>query len=180
MKTNISRENTLAITGLRRKKLGWNMSSFSFNEEKMIKLLQKELKVFIDNGFSNFLTGMADGSDLIFTKAILRLKEEHENIILQAIVPFKTQEKFYIARDKFDYYNILSKCDVVRIIDSNYNASSFRKRNEYLVENSSILIAITDDTTKIRSGTTQTINIARKNNLQIFQVNHLDFSFLEI
>ncbi len=172
---SMSVNKTISVTGLRKHKLKWSSSEYYIKEEAMIELLMDILRPKILNGYNSFLTGMATGVDMIFAKAVIRLKAEYNDLTLQAVLPFKDQENRYADCDKKVYKDILEQCDIVRIIENDYSDNSYKMRNQYLVNNSSILIAVTDNVKKIRSGTTQTINLA-KDKIEIIHINNIDFS----
>lgn len=168
---NFNKENTLAVTGLRRHKLDWDKKCYSENEEIMIALFMKTLERFISEDYTDFLCGMANGSDIIFAKSVIKLKDKYPDIRLHAVIPFVKQNKYYDNEDKIDYDDLMKKCDTIRIISINYSKDCYKNRNEFLIENSSVLLAVTYDINMIRSGTTQTINMARKQGLKIVQLD---------
>lgn len=51
-------------------------------------------------GYTTFLSGMADGFDMLVAGAILHPKMKHPQIRLVAVVPFKGQELGYSESDK--------------------------------------------------------------------------------
>ncbi len=173
----MNKDKTLAITGLRRHKLCWD--NYNINEEKLINFLIDKLEVYIADGYMNFLCGMASGTDMIFAKAIVRLKGKY-GIMLQAIIPFKNHSFGLSYQEKKEYDFLLEHCDIVRILSNEYFDNVYKNRNKYLVENCSVLFAVTDDINKFRSGTTQTINMAKELNIEIFQINQKDFSFNKV
>lgn len=177
---NFLKENTISITGLRRHKLNWDRKVYKENESKMICFLVEYLENYINEGFENFLCGMASGSDFIFAKAVIILKDKYKHILLHAIVPFVDQDKYYSHEDKLEYNNLIKKCDSIRILNFEYSKNCYEIRNEFLIESSSVLLAITYDVNMHRSGTTQTINMAKRSNLKIVQLNPENFEITNI
>ncbi len=165
------KHNTVAITGLRKSKLRWNYNTYCKNEEKLINSLVSVIEPLILNDKTNFLCGMATGADTIFAKAVLILKEKYSDITLEAIIPFGNFNKDFTTIELEDYNYIIENSNVVRVLSEEFDREAYKARNEYLVKNSSIVIAVTDDINKVRSGTTQTINMARKDELDIIFVN---------
>ncbi len=180
MSVDINRNKTICVTGLRRHKLLWDSDKYAENSIILSDAIKKVVVPFIIEGYNNFLCGMASGSDLIFAKAILELKETYSDIMLQAIVPFINQDEKFSVADKIEYKQIIEKCDVIKIIDNEYTVTSYKKRNSYMIDNSSILIAITNNPKLHKSGTTQTINLAKKSCLDIIQINSDDFAVTTI
>lgn len=159
----------VAVTGLRREKLYW--AKFNEQEELLINKLVIILEELVEKGATTFLTGMATGSDMIYAKAVLKLKNKYPHLILEAIIPFNGQDKYYNNYDKSLYKFILSKSDNIKVLSQRYSKDVYKVRNQYLVDNSTLIVAITDDIKKIKSGTTQTVNFAKKQSKNIIQLN---------
>lgn len=178
--SSFNKENTIAVTGLRKYKLCWDTQQYNQNEQKMIDLLEQYLEKYINKGFVNFLSGMANGSDIIFAKAVINLKNKYPHILLHGIIPFLNQNKYYSNEDKKIYDDLIKKCDTIRIISVEYSANCYKIRNEFLVKNSSVLLAITYNIEMHRSGTTQTINMAIKNGVGVVKVDPQKFEITNI
>lgn len=161
---------SIAVTGLRKHKLRFVKNEYEKNEILIKNAIKNILIPYIHEGYTTFLTGMATGSDIMFAKAVIELKEDY-SIILESVIPFLEQASKLSTDDILEYNLILKKCDVVRIINNEYSKDVYDKRNEYLVKNASVLLAITDDVKTVRSGTTSTINKAIKEGLEIINLN---------
>ncbi|MCL1617800.1 DUF1273 domain-containing protein, partial [Bacteroides sp. ET71] len=59
-----------------------------------------EIKRLYALGYRNFLSGMAEGSDLIFAKAVLTVRNELTDIRLVAAIPFRKQSARYSDTNK--------------------------------------------------------------------------------
>ena len=59
---------------------------------------------------------------------------------------------------------ILYKADEIVHVSENYSPYCLKKRNEYMVDNSSKLIAVVSD---FNSGTGHTVRYANKNNVEV-------------
>lgn len=157
---------SVAVTGLRRHKLRFSKENYGKNEDKIKSSIKNILIPYINDGYNTFLTGMATGSDMMFAKAVIELKENYD-IILEAVIPFLEQSNRLSKPDTLEYHLVLKNCDVVRIINNEYSKDAYDKRNDYLVRNASVLLAITNNVKTVRSGTTSTINKATKEGLEI-------------
>jgi len=96
------------------------------------------------NGVNHFLCGCALGFDMVAAELIIELKQT-KNITLEIVLPFKEQDKHYTKEQKKRYAGIISKADKVTVISEKYGRSSYTKRNRYMVDNSSLVIALYDD-----------------------------------
>lgn len=98
----------------------------------------------IKEGYHTFITGMADGFDLIAAEEVLKLKKDYPYIRLKCAVPFKGQADRYTAADKERYNDILAQADEVIILSDNYFDGCFLRRNDYLLDNSAFLMVYYD------------------------------------
>ena len=80
----------------------WHITTWAAIEEFCIK-----------KGYHTFLSGMADGFDIIAAEEVLRLKKEYPYIRLKCVIPFKGQADRYPEAYKQRYNNILAQADEV-------------------------------------------------------------------
>ena len=98
----------------------------------------------IKKGYHTFLSGMADGFDIIAAEEVLRLKKEYPYIRLKCVIPFKGQADRYTEADRQRYNNILAQADEVITLSETYFEGCFLRRNDYLLENSAFLMVYYD------------------------------------
>lgn len=98
----------------------------------------------IKKGYHTFLSGMADGFDIIAAEEVLRLKKEYPYIRLKCVIPFKGQADRYTEAYKQRYNNILAQADEVVTLSENYFEGCFLCRNDYLLNNSAFLMVYYD------------------------------------
>ena len=132
--------------------------------------LRKEVEQAIEDGFTLFLCGMADGSDLEFGAIVVENKEAHPNLFLEAVIPYKNRLKSKNPRFK----QVLAQCNGLKLIAQEYSPDCFFVRNRYLVENSQRVIAVFDG--RDRSGTAQTMRMAASKNLELHVIDISDSS----
>ena len=106
-----------------------------FNQDKLSEIIDKVIK----NGYKTFLVGMAWGFDLKVFETLLTKKNQNIDII--ACVPCKNQEIYFKNSEKQKYINYLKKADKIVYVSNEYFEGCMQKRNRYLVDNSSLLIA---------------------------------------
>lgn len=157
---------TLCFTGHRSQKLPWG-----FNEEhpqciKMKDRLYKVIENCIQYGYTNFLCGMALGFDMICASILLDLKNTYPQIKVYGILPCKDQHSMWPEKEKQRYNYLLSKLDGIRCKYDKYNSSEcMLERNNYMINNSSLLVALFDGKP---GGTQSTILKAEKANVRTF------------
>lgn len=157
------REQTICLTGHRPKSLPWG---YDETKESCIKFKQ-DLKIIFENaikcGYKTFLSGMAEGFDMIGTEILLKLKKKH-NIQIIAVVPCLGQELKWNAKQQERYNQILKQCDNKIILSSQYTPTCMNERNKYMVDNSSVCIACWNGKP---SGTRNTLLYAKQTNCKI-------------
>lgn len=157
--------NTCTFTGHRCQKLPWGKDETDFRCKGMKDRLREEILCAIQNGYENFICGMALGFDTIVAEMIIELKNEYPNIKLFGAIPCKNQDKLWHKQDKIRYEKLLNQLDGIRCIYDEYiGPECMLERNRYMVNSSSLLIALYDG---LSGGTQKTIDYARKQGLKI-------------
>lgn len=165
----IIREKTIAFTGNRiltssNGITGQNLRSHIC--QKLYNLLEEE---YLNNGIINFMSGFAIGFDLLAASVILELKKKYSDIKLIAVIPFRGQEQKYSIIDKEIYREILLNADKEIVISQCYTSNDvYHKRNDYLIANSSKIIAYHNG--MLRSGTSSTIRKAKLLGVEIMNI----------
>lgn len=154
----------IAITGHRPDKLGGDYSMESPLVQKIVVRLQELIDLHKP---SQMISGMALGVDTIW--ALLALQN---SITLIAAIPFKGQESKWIPESVELYLSILEKATVVVISPGGYSASKMQIRNEYMVDNCDLLIAVWDGTP---GGTANCVKYAKSKGKEIIRINPKDF-----
>jgi len=159
--------NTCCFTGHRPSKLPWRMNEsdprcFTLRD----KLYDIADAVYL-SGITHFICGMAQGCDMYFCEEVLRLRKRHPDITIEAAIPCETQASTWPEDIRNRYFKLVGKCDMETLISCKYTPDCMIKRNKYMVENSSVLIAVFDGTF---GGTMQTINYANKKGLEIIEI----------
>ena len=98
----------------------------------------------IKKGYHTFLSGMADGFDIIAAEEVLRLKKEYPYIRLKCVIPFKGQADRYPEVYKQRYDTILAQADEVITLSDHYFEGCFLRRNDFLLDNSAFLMVYYD------------------------------------
>lgn len=154
---NIAR--TCCFTGPRPK--NYPCGSNKECEAKIEGKLKGAVQNAIEKGYRHFISGMAAGIDLLAAKIVLQLRGEmpEMKITLEAAIPFPSQSKRWKEATKREYERLLLQCDKVHYIADAFSVATYRKRDEYMVGRSSLLIAVEG---KPNGGTARTIAYARE------------------
>lgn len=132
-----------------------------------IKRLKEVIKAQVDNGIKNFLVGMAIGFDTLCFNILEEIRLENKiNII--ACVPCKEQDKLFNLSQKKEYQRMLNFADEIIEISKEYTPYCMMKRNAYMVDNSSILIAYCNSK---KGGSFNTVKYAKNQNKKIIMIN---------
>ena len=123
--------------------------------------LREEVQLAIDDGCRFFLSGMADGADLLFVEVVIELKETNPGLFLEAALPYANRNK--TGNERFQ--ELLKECDGVNIVSEKYFPGCFMKRNRYLIEHSQRVIAVYDGRKK--GGTFFTMRHAKNMELDV-------------
>ena len=86
----------------------------------------------------------AIGIDLMAAQIVQSLKSSCPGMTLTAAIPFRGQADRFSANDKMVYENLIASADEVLILSERYYTRCFLDRDEFMVENASLLIAFYD------------------------------------
>lgn len=151
----MSREHTCCVTGHR-----------DIPADKIQPIrdrLHQELLQAIENGYTHFISGFAAGADLLFAELAAELKKTYP-ITLEAAVPYPGRME---TPDKM-FQKLIQTCDIIKIHGEKYSKSCYMNRNRYMVDASSLVIAVHDG--RKTGGTAATLRYARKTERTIREI----------
>ena len=141
---------------------------YSIDKEKhkaYLTTLEERIKIAISEyGITNFISGMAIGTDLDFAETVLKLRKEYP-ITLECAIPCPNQTLKWNSTDKLRYEYILEHTDNVSLISERYTPECLLKRNRYMVDKSKLVIAVFNGIEQ--GGTWYTIKYAKYKNKQM-------------
>ena len=150
-------EKTCAFAGNRPEDL-------DYDEVKVKAWLEEKIREAINEGYSDFITGMQRGVDLWAAEIVIKLKKEGNDIRLFAACAFRGMENAWVNAPRISYYYVLSEADEVVIVSQKPGRKAFLQRNCYMVDHASRLIAVYSGMGK---GTYNIINYAKERGLEI-------------
>ena len=136
-------------------------------EEQVKALLDAAVRQAVEDGFTTFITGMARGVDIWAGQAVLKLRAQNPAIKLVAASPYKGFEDRWSDAWKEQYSFLLQWADAVRYICPGYSKGAFQKRNEWMVDRSSRVIAFYNGES---GGTRNTIRYAESKGVQVINL----------
>lgn len=166
--TNDSVKVTCCFTGHRIHKLPWRDNEDDERCVSVKRRLRAEIIYAIEQGYTQFISGMALGFDTMCVEILLNLKQTYPQIKILGALPCRNQDKFWTAEQKMRYAKLLEQLDSVQYISEEYEgAESMYKRNRQMINSSSLVIALYDDLT---GGTLQAINYAKKQRKRVIML----------
>lgn len=102
--------------------------------------LREEIETAIADGFTTFITGMAEGVDLLFAELVIEQKALHPELFLEAAIPYQNRLK---TKDPL-FRKCFEDCNGVHVQQEAYSSDCFLNRNRYMVSLSSRVIAVYD------------------------------------
>lgn len=151
------RKLRVCFTGHRPEKL-------HMDEGTLHNVLSSAISRCIVEGFTTFITGMARGVDIVAAEIVLKEKKSNPDLRLICALPHPDFEKRWSKDWKERYCSILKKADFVKVVCQSFSMSSYQIRNEWMVNHSSLVIAVYNGT---QSGTKNTIEYATSQGIPI-------------
>ncbi len=167
MENITTRDGTCCFSGYRPEKLPWG---YIEEDDRCVRLKQKlrdTVSAAYSSGIRRFVCGMALGSDTYFCEAVLSLKEDHPDVTLEAAIPCEDQAAKWNEKQRSRYFNLIAQCDTETCVSRRYTPVCMMRRNHYMVDKSSLLIAVYDGRF---GGTMQTVGYAQSQGLEIIQI----------
>jgi len=167
---------TCAITGHRPQKLPWRYDETSEDCVRLKKVLALQVEKLVENGVTDFLSGMAEGTDTICSELVLSLREKNPALNLHCILPHEGQADKWSDSARERYRFILKQANSVDYISREYYDGCMIDRNHRLVDSAGLLLAVYNGVR--RSGTGATVNYARKMGREIIVIDPITLSVI--
>lgn len=151
----------MAITGHRPHKLGNDYQLQSELIANIKRIIQTQIDTYMPE---TLITGMALGIDTLFAMMAVE-----NNIPFIAAIPFKGQDSMWPTASKKTYLYLLNQAkEVVVVSEGNFSPEKMQKRNEWMVDNCDLLIAVWDGSS---GGTANCMKYAVGEGKQIIRIN---------
>ncbi len=164
---NIGRYRTCCFTGHRRKELPDSGKESSPSMLMLRKMTEQHIRRQLEQGIDHFVTGMSSGFDILAADILLNTPDISKEMQLICAVPYKDQAREMKTQKELMIYQQAAQNAYVSVVFfGKYSPKCYRVRNQFMVNCSSSLIAYMDSPENHGSGTAQTINMAKKAELQ--------------
>ena len=176
------KRHTVCISGHREKSIiPADGVSADFAAECVKAVLYRYIDMAVDMGYTDFISGLAMGTDLWAAGYILRRKAHNKDIRLIGAMPFLHHADFFPPESRKLLSEAEEGCDVLLSVSpypeirysksaavsgNGYSHDLYRDRNYFMVDNSSAVISFYNPA-EYRSGTAQTIRYANKCGLTV-------------
>jgi len=134
-------------------------------DKEIIRELEREIELAIENGFTTFITGMARGVDIWAAEIVLKLRKKNKELHLICASPYEGFETRWSRDWQNRYKKVMEKADLVKYISNKYTPSCLRIRNEWMVNHSNRVISVYNGKA---GGTRNTINYAKAKHVSVF------------
>ena len=168
----MDREHTCCFTGHRPEKLPWGHNEADERCLSLKKKLLDAVETAYEEGFRHFVCGMARGCDFYFAEIVLSLRETFPDITLEAAVPCAGQSASWALPHRERWAHILRQCDKKIVLQEYYTPDCMIRRNRYMVDRSSLVIAVYDGS---NGGTRRTLEYALRQKVPFVDIDPSQF-----
>ncbi len=161
-------QKTVCFTGHRPEKIFSNDASLDVKLALLKRDIRIQIEQAIDDGYVNFISGMARGTDIFFAELVLYLKQRHPEIKLICALPFPEQGSGFSQKWRGRYDGIIARCDEKTAVCESYSKQSYIIRNKYMVDRSQRVIAVFNGAP---GGTAGTISYAKAKGREIIIID---------
>lgn len=166
-------KKSVSFTGYRPSKLPFLNDPYCDEYKKLKKVLYNEYEKLVLRGYKFFLTGGAMGCDLLAAEVILELRAKYgrRRVAHELCLPCVNHDEKFDDNSKRRLEEIKKKSMVTYVTGGEYTSGCMQRRNKYMVETSSILIAVYDG---LSGGTKSTVEYAKKKGKKIIVIRPND------
>lgn len=158
------RQSACCFTGHRPGKLPWGYDEEAEGCLALKRRIADAAETAYEEGYRHFLCGMALGCDLYFCECVLALRARYPDVTVEAAIPCPSQAAAWPAKQRARYAALVAACDFETMVSQQYTASCMQRRDRYMVDHASLLIAAFDGTP---GGTRYTVEYALRRGIQV-------------
>ena len=134
------------------------------SESEIKASLARAIEHALAAGKRTFITGMAMGTDIYAGELVLQYRKSDPSIRLICALPYPDFEKRWSAHWQQRFTTILQRADFVKVVCPSFSMASFQIRNEWMVDRSSLVIAVFKGES---GGTKNTIYYAKAHDVEV-------------
>ena len=159
-----ARQESCCFTGHRPGKLPWGYDETAPGCLALKRRIADAVEAAYEEGYRHFLCGMALGCDLYFCECVLALRARRAGVTVEAAIPCPTQADAWPAAQRRRYGALVAACDFETMVSQRYAPACMQRRDRYMVDHASLLIAAFDGSP---GGTRYTVEYAMRRGLDI-------------
>ena len=163
-----ARQETCCFTGHRPEKLPWGWNEADPRCVELKRRIADAVEAAYQEGYCRFVCGMADGCDLYFCEIVLRLRERHPEVTIEAAIPCPAQTRGWPPSQRARHEALTDACDYLTMVSHTCTSSSMLRRDRYMVDHAALLIAAFNGTP---GGTRYTMEYAMQRGLRIVDLD---------
>lgn len=159
---------TVAFTGYRLQKMPFPEDE---KNDLYTRFREQELKVInrlMELGYTDFISGVAQGFDTWAAEDVLSLKKKNKSITLECAIPCPQQDNQWSADDQRRRKKILRHATSSITTGDYPSKANFLKRNRYMVDKADVVVCAYDGQS---GGTAYTVKYALDNDKIVIQIN---------
>lgn len=162
------RGDTCCFTGHRPEKLPWGADESDPRCLALKRRLRDAVEAAYDEGIRHFICGMARGCDFYFAELVLALRKEKGDVTLEAAIPCPSQPDGWPQAERERWQAIVDASDFETVVQAHYSPGCMVRRNRYMVDHSTLVIAVYDGAD---GGTRRTLEYAMRRKVPFVDVN---------
>ena len=152
-----ARPVTCCFSGHRPEKLPWGMNEEDPRCQALKQKIWDAMEAAYQEGYRHFICGMAQGCDFYFCELALELRKKYGDVTVEAAIPCPSQAERWSAAAKRRWQRLVDLCDYETMVQNHYSTACMQRRNRYMVDHATLLIAAHDGQS---GGTRSTIEYA--------------------
>lgn len=134
------------------------------------------IRLLAMRGFDTFITGMSRGFDLMAADILLNDPQVKDSVKIVCAVPYRAQvDEMRTEQERSIYCETLGRASAVIVLSDNYENGCYKIRNQFMVDNSSVLIGYLKSRVGGHSGSMQTVNMACRAGLESYVIYGNEF-----
>lgn len=126
-------------------------------ETYVITGLRKAIEEAINEGYTTFITGCSRGTDLWAADIVIEMRRHDKRLKLICAIPFEGFDEKWTIDWRKHLKQVKKQADWIHIVSKEYHADAYQKRNAWMVNKASKIIAVCNGEP---SGTLNTVRYA--------------------
>ena len=159
-----ARQESCCFTGHRSEKLPWGDNESDVRCLALKERIHEAVETAYANGFRHFICGMARGCDTYFCEEVMALRARHREVTIEAAIPCAEQAERWDEADRGRYHELVERCDYETVVQERYSPGCMQRRNRYMVDHATFLIAVHDGNS---GGTRNTLEYALRRQINV-------------